>query len=366
MTLRKWHLPALAFSAVLLGGSVVAAADPDRKPVKELASFGTLQSPELAAAKTQALDWLKTTGKTDAGTIQAFDAIWANDRSLLDKVADTLALGDANVAKLLAESRDPNAGPPAAVPAFLKDLKVPVYVRANLALAYAKGLSNRRVYDDALEVLKQIKPEQVVDPGAYFFTRAVAEHTLMLKKEADDTIDRLLYDVLDSPERYRSLGSLMRFDMLTWQDKDLGWIARKMNVIKDRLEITRGGEKTQKMQKEVLVRLDEMIKEMENQQKSQGQGANGGNCPPGSNPSQGPPSNTLQPSSPQQDSFGGNGAGKGEVERKVAKLVEEWGNLPPKEQAKRMVEATKDLPEKYRESIETYLKQISARSAENK
>ena len=64
----------------------------------------------------------------------------------------------------------------------------------------------------------------------------------------------------------------MHFDMVTWQDKDLGWISRKMGVIKDRLDISRGGKKTQKMQKEVLVRLDEMIKEKENQQKGNSNG----------------------------------------------------------------------------------------------
>jgi hypothetical protein len=58
--------------------------------------------------------------------------------------------------------------------------------------------------------------------------------------------------------------------MLTWREKDLGWIARKMDSIQRRLDLKRGGKVTQKMQKEVLVRLDEMIKELENQQKNPG------------------------------------------------------------------------------------------------
>jgi hypothetical protein len=43
-----------------------------------------------------------------------------------------------------------------------------------------------------------------------------------------------------------------------------------MENIQRRLDLRRGGKKTQKMQKEVLVRLDEMIKEIENQQKQGG------------------------------------------------------------------------------------------------
>jgi hypothetical protein len=66
------------------------------------------------------------------------------------------------------------------------------------------------------------------------------------------------------------VAALMHFDMVTWQDKDLGWIARKMDNIQRRLDLKRGGKQTQKIQKEVLVRLDEMIKELENRQKSGG------------------------------------------------------------------------------------------------
>jgi hypothetical protein len=100
----------------------------------------------------------------------------------------------------------------------------------------------------------------------------VAEYSLMARSEASQAVLRLLEDVSDAPERYRMVAALMQFDMLTWQDNDLGWVARKMGVIADRLDIVRGGEKTRKMQKEVLVRLEEMIKEKENQQKQQQSG----------------------------------------------------------------------------------------------
>jgi len=218
--------------------------------------------------------------------------------------------------------------------------------------------------------MKTIKPEQVVDPATFFFHKAVTEHTLMLRKEADDTIGRLLDDVTDAPERYRAVAGLMFLDMLTWQDNDLGWIARKMNVIKDRLDLTRGGKKTQQHQKEVLVRLDEMIKELENKAKQPpgGQPGNGGNCPPGSNPGQGGPPQGNTPSNPATDSgLPSAPPGKGIVDpNKIKQIADIWGTLPEKERAKAMLELTRDMPAKYREAIEIYLKQISARSAENK
>jgi hypothetical protein len=292
------------------------------------------------------------------------DAIWASDRALLDKVADTLCVGDPKAAKLMAEARDINAPAPTDTPALLKDTKLPAFYRANLTLAYAKALSNRHIYEEALEAMLLVKGEQVVDPSAYFFHRAVAEFSLMLRRQADESITRLMDDVGDAPDRYKMVAMLMHFDMLTWQDKDLGWIARKMDNIQRRLDLTRGGQQTQKMQKEVLVRLDEMIKEKENQQKQQGQGQNGGNCPGGGNGQSGPPSGN-RPSNPASDFGLPTGQQSGLVDpAKVGELAKNWGTLPEKDRAKAILELTRGLDPKYRDAIETYIKTMAQKSAE--
>jgi len=365
MRTRCGRLAALALLASLCGGPLLAA-DPDKKPIRELASFGTYQAPKVEEAKQQAQDWLKSVGKTDAATQKAFEAIWSTDKPLLDKVTATLILGDDKARALLTEARDADAPAPTTTPALVKDLKLPSFYRANLGLAYAKALCQRKVFDETIETLKAVKPEQVVDPSAYFFTRAVAEFTLMMKKEADESALRLLDDVTDAPERYRMVAALMHFDMLTWQDKDLGWISRKMNVIKDRLDLTRGGEKTRKMQKEVLVRLDEMIKELENQQKSSSS-SNGGSCPSGGPPGQsGPPSGSQPNGTPAADSGLPSGQMPGEIDPKLLKKVMEWGTLPEKERAQAMRDLEREIPEKYRDAIQTYLKQISAKTRQDK
>src|SRR5439155_19858705 len=138
-----------------------------KKPTKEPASFGTLRAPAAEAARVQAQDWLQKAGKNDPATQKAFEAIWTADRPLLDRVAETLALGDPDAAKVLAEVRDPGSPAPKELPSLLKDTKFPAFYRANLALAYAKALSGRRVYEEALDALKLVKAEHVVDPSAY-------------------------------------------------------------------------------------------------------------------------------------------------------------------------------------------------------
>lgn len=269
MRARTWFFTLAV--AVPLAGVGAASADPPapgRDTTPRENAFGVIRMPSAAEARGQALAWLKGVGKADATTLAQFEAVWADtERPLLDRVADTLALGDADAAKLLTEARDTTQPAPTAIPATLRDAKKPAFFRANLALAFAKALSNRRVHEEALEALKAVRPENVVDPAAYFFHKAVAEHTLLQKDEAGRTIVRLLDETPDAPERYKMVAMLMHVDMGAWQDKDLGAIARKMDNIERRLELARGGPQTQKMQKDVVLRLDELIKEMENRNK---------------------------------------------------------------------------------------------------
>lgn len=324
---------------------------------KEVPTFGALKTPAVKDVQTQADAWMKAAGQLAPEKLALYQAIWATPEGASEKLAASFALIQPEAQKLLDEARNSKLDPPAEVPALFKDAAKPLFLRANLAVAYARLLSQNRNFELALDTLKLFQPEQVADPAAYLFHRSVAEYSLMLKHEADDTINRLLDDVSESPERYRNVASLMAIDMMTWQEKDLGWISRKMENIQRRLDLGQGGKKTQKMQKEVVARLDEMIKEMENQAKNSTDSS--GNCPAGGPPSQGNPGNNVQASSPQQDSIGGNGAGKGQIDQKrVRELAEVWGKLPERERAKAMVELTRSLPPKYREAVEIYFKRL--------
>ncbi|HLJ96591.1 MAG TPA: hypothetical protein VKU02_25680 [Gemmataceae bacterium] len=355
MSLRP-SLLALAVAGSLMGTSG-AWAEPEKKTTKELVSFGTLPAPSPEQVRGQALTWLKAVGKSDDAHLKTFEQIWSTERPVLDRVAQTLALGDEEAAKVLTEARDPSKAAPTAIPAMLKDSKKPAFYKANLALAFAKALSNRRIYEEALETLKVVKPEQVVDPASYLFHRAVAEHALLLKDQANRTVLRLLDDAVDVPDRYKMVAVLMALDMQSWREKDLGEIARKMDNIERRLELARGGPQTQKIQKEVVARLDELIKQMENQAKGASQ-SNGGSCPNGG---QQQPGNGQRPGAPMPDSRPATNGGPGHVDpKKLEGLAKQWGKLPEKERAEAMQELTRDLPPKYREVIETYFRKLAA------
>ncbi|MFO0969668.1 MAG: hypothetical protein U0793_29265 [Gemmataceae bacterium] len=268
----KSLVAALALTA-LVGGQVSAQGSLRSK----IASFGAMEPLSAADVQGKAEAWLKDAGKNDAATLERVRAVWKiEDRTVLDRLVDTFALGSADAAKLMEEARTPLADAPVDVPGILKDEKQPAFFRANLALAYARSLNGRRIHEEALAALKLFTAEQVIDPASYLFHRAIAEHSMLMKKEATTTITRLLDDVSGVAERYKTVSALMLLDMQTWKDKDLGSVARKMDNVERRLDLARGGPQTQKLQKEIVARLDELIKEMENKKKGGGGGGGGG------------------------------------------------------------------------------------------
>jgi hypothetical protein len=237
------------------------------EPSKAEFTFGTLRATSPEVAKAQAEAWLKKAGKFDDA---AFKKIWSEqDLSVLDRTLATFELGSDDAKTLLAKARSSAVEAPREVPAILTDAKQDLYFRSNLALGFARGLTNGRVYEESLAALSGIKAEDTVDPAAYLFHRAVAEHALIKKDDALRSIVKLIDDVTDAPDRYKMLATMMFLDMGNWKkdEKDLANIKRLMDNSERRLAQARGGKTTQDIQKKIVFRLDELIKEKENQAK---------------------------------------------------------------------------------------------------
>jgi len=346
---------ALAMALAAVDATLASAAD----PAKPAFGFSTLRSATPEAAKAKVEVWLKSIGKFDQGV---FAKVWADEsRSILDRTADSLALGSPEAAAILAGARKIDAPAPPATPALLTDLKSDAFFRTNVALAFAKAAASKKVYEEALEALNAATPEVAVDPSALFFFKAVAEHATMRKEAASGSIVRLLDDVADAPDRYKMVATLMFFEMQSWSPdpKDLSNIERLMDNSGRRLELARAGEKTQDIQKKIVFRLDELIKEMENRNKP-GQ-CNGGNCPNGGNPGSNPGGNTTQPSNPASDSviMGGSGEGKVPTDKELRNYAEKWGTLPPEKRAKIIEDINRELPAKYKPMIDDYFKSLN-------
>jgi len=339
---------AAAVAALFVANCGFAA---DTAPVN---SFGTLRNVAPEAAKAKAKAWLESVNQYNAA---AFDKIWADaERSVFDRTVDSLLAGSSEAKAALETARDANAPAPITIPAIFKDSIENTFARANLATAYAKALGAKRIYEESLEALKAVAPEQVVEPAQYFFYRAVAEHALLKKEEAITTVIRLVEEVTDVPDRYKAVSAMIYGDAMTWSPdrKDLANIGRLMDNSGRRLDLARGGKTTQDIQKKIIFSLDEKIKEVENQCKGN---CNGGSCPNGG---PGKPGSTNTPSGPQADSFGGGSSGEGKIDEvKLEKFGEEWGKMQPEERAKAIQETYKNTPAKFRPQIEAYFNRLN-------
>ena len=149
----------------LLSLAVIAVVSPLRAE-DELQKRATWQSPSVAEVKAAVDQWLAGQ-KLDDPAKAKIAALWAEDQlpavsaDVLDRVAETIALADAAARDLVAMCR---GGQPSPVPtAFdvLQDNAKPPLVRNNLRLLFGRWLAQHALYDEALDQLNALQPDQV-------------------------------------------------------------------------------------------------------------------------------------------------------------------------------------------------------------
>ena len=118
----------------------------------------------------------------------------------------------------------------------------------------------------------RVEPDDRVRTERFDAAHFGRSDALIRRDEANQSIVRLLDDVADAPDRYKMVATLMFFDMQGWKkdEKDLMQISKLMDNSGRRLDLARAGKITQDIQKKIVFRLDEVIKELENQAKSGG------------------------------------------------------------------------------------------------
>jgi len=311
-------------------------------------------------AKSQVLAWAASQPSVAEGKQRELAALWAAGPSteeadrLLDLVVRSFAAVDADAAKLFAAC---NTSAPGLLPpdgAFLKQPGRDPFFAANLGLFYGRFLVERRMFDEALEQLKAVDAQRVIDPASLFFFKAVAAQGMLEVKPALDSLETLLKNVERVPVRYSATATLMEADLRGLEEKSLGEIARLMSDSERRLDLGRAGEKVQGVQDRIISELDEIIKKIEQQQ---GGGGGGGDGEGG---------NSNQPGNAANDSSIKGTEAPGDVDKKKFSKDGNWGNLPGKDQAKAKSDLNRNFPSHYGRAIDQYFRKQSERAAKNK
>lgn len=323
----------------------------DTSDLKKRASW---QPVTVEQVKEQLDAWLSSQ-TTDEAARKQIDTIWSAplDKSasstnageiLLDRVVASIGVVEPRAAQVIAKLQSDSAAVPAKFP-FLFDEQTPAFVRFNLRLGYGRWLAQQSYFDDALEQLSGLKPDNVVDPASLLFYQSVAFQRLLKKDECIKALDKLLENESLLPRRYVTVAKLMDADIRPLETDSLDEIARLMSDIRRRLNFGHAGKRVRQQEDDVIAKLDKKIKEIEDQMQkmpSGGQGQGG-----------------TQSSNPAEDSQNLGGRGQGDVDQKNIGNKAGWGNLPPKEREQALQQISKDLPAYYREAIEEYFRKLA-------
>jgi len=342
-------LAALLAVCMLLGTTSSLNAD-------DLGKSATWQVPEELAARQTVLDWLTSQSAT-AERMQQFDQIWpqgsptdtesATTQDLLHNTAAAIALLEPRAEKMVALVQAGFTYTSPLETDWLSEEDLDPFVRRNMRLYAGRALTQGQFFDEAIELLKDIQPEEVVDPASLLFYSGVVHHRLLEKEDGLKALGRLLERPDDIPERYRSLAELMQGDLERLEIDSLDHISRRMDDIQRRLVLGRANQKVRDVEDGVIESLDKLIKKLEDQQQQQQQA--GGGAGKGQNRS----------SSPLPDSALPGGKGKGEVDKKRIAGGADWGNLPAKEREEAMQGLGRYCPALHREAIEEYFRELA-------
>jgi len=309
--------------------------------------------PDYGKVRTQILGWLEQS-QVDESDRDAAQSLWPaaelhkpDAAALLDRVADTFAIVNAQARALVDACNAQHVGPLPPDAAWLDDQSLPDLFRQNLRLYYARWLAQHELYDEVISSLDGITVTEVVDPASLLFYRLIAHQQLVHPDESLAALVQLLEHEDSLPRRYQQIAQLVKRDLGSLKDESLDHIARRMNDVRRRLEIGRAGKQVQMVEDEVLSSLDDLIKKLEDQQKQQ-QASGGG---------------SAQSSKPMEDSRLPSMQAPMKVDQRDIGSQSGWGDLPPKEREKALQEIGREFPAHYRALIEQYFRELADESS---
>jgi hypothetical protein len=216
----------------------------------------------------------------------------------------------------------------------------------DIDLMIARDLTMNGFYDDSDRFLVKAKQNNI-----YHLCKMLNSFQ---QNDRDETEKHLVYleNMFEPlPKRYVALMYLVRDDLDRWKKEDLSDIGRDMKHSGSRLQTSKAGDKTQSIQKEILRKLDDKIKAIQDKKKSDSDAEAKYEIES---------KNSGKTNKPADVSKIIEDAGAGKVdEKKMRQLKDNWGTMPVLEREKVINEITKTLPPKHRAMIEEYYKALN-------
>jgi hypothetical protein len=305
--------------------------------------------------RTQLTRWLTQHGFNNDKTASQIAAVWsagggaAAGRDAFDRLITSFSIAAPETRRFVETSTPGQSIKVFPSADFLNRDDADEFYSMNLRLFYARALTQRLMYDEALGLFSRIDPARVVDPATCLFYQAVCQQQLLKKAAGLETIDKLLHRTEGVAESYSRVAALMQDELQALDDHSLDAVSRKMQDSERRLDLGRGGQRVQKVQEEIVESLNEIIKQREQQANPQPQqGQQGEN-------------NSNRSSGPAEDSSIKGATAPGNVDKKNLKKQGSWGNLQERQlkDAKNLL--SREFPSNYHDAVEQYFKKLATR-----
>ena len=205
-------------------------------------------------------------------------------------------------------------------------------------------------FDEAINMLNEMTPENTIDPIAVLFCKGIVCNQLLDKKAGIEAMKQFREAAEKYPtysRRFMEVAKLVENELkeLDEEKESPSNISKQMGNIKRRLGQGNTDKKVQDDEKGVLESLDKLIEKLEQQQKQGKMSQKGG-----------------QSNTPAEREQIMRQKGAGEVADKNIGDSDGWGNLPPKEREEALLRIEKDFPSHYRDIIEQFFRQMADRS----
>lgn len=302
-------------------------------------------------ARTELLTWMAQAGAESAAVDEVTRA-WADDEALdrligeelLDQLIWSFAQIDRATRQLLEQSHG------ADLPQELvyDGIRNEPFYRHQVTYFRARWLVQHRYYDEALPLLEELDPDEVVDPAGLLFYRAVSQAELFKRSDALDSLTLLLNNTLNVPTRFEILAEMLQQQLAAQQEDGMEQVSRLMKDVERRLDLGRSGGDTQSQEKAVIAALDKLLEDMEQQnQQQKGGGAGSGQ---------------------QQNQGGAQAANEsrikgapadGEADRKELTEKGNWGMLDQQAEAKTRELIRQKFPSNFLDQIGLYTRKLA-------
>jgi hypothetical protein len=335
--------------AVLTGFTAIVLASTYGFNARTFSQEVLTEASDSGILRQQCEAWCESAHASSSLKEQVLD-LWPEDepsppsgRLLFERMVGTAALLDAPTAALTAACDDLTAW---TVPPSFENIEsgsLPAPLIANLRLHYARRLMHDRFYDESLEQLEQLQPDDVDAPTLHF-CRAIVYQRLLDQEHGLEAVEAILADRDSAPARYVAVAELLKQELLALSPDSLDHIARRMEDVERRLDHGRADDDVRNLEEGIVESLDQLIEKLTEQQQDQSSSGR---------------SDNIEVGQPAQESQAMGGQGQGTTDDHSLSDLREWGALPPREQEAATREMTQGLPAHYQDVIEQFYRQLA-------